>query len=89
MADTLAELNEKVLEGLKIAREYAKDDAEILELLNDVEASWFQSVNELLKLGRSLYSFKWRDKEESLQKLRLIQAITQKGPKANTPMGNA
>jgi hypothetical protein len=67
--DTLTQMEEKVREGLRIARE-AVDDEALLKLCDDLEYAWQHLCANLLIVGVGLSAMRYRTREQIGEQLR-------------------
>lgn len=68
--NTINEMEEKVKEGLRIARESVDDEA-LLKLCDDLEYTWETLCANLIIVGVGLSAMRYRTGEEIREQLRL------------------
>ncbi len=67
--DTITQMEEKVREGLRIARESVNDEA-LLKLCDDLEYTWHHLCANLLIVGVGLSAMRYRTHEQIGEQLR-------------------
>ena len=78
---TLTEMEEKVKEGLRIARE-SVDDQELLKLCDDLEYTWDNLCANLIIVGVGLSAMRYRTPNRSVNNSRSTRSLS-KRPKIN------
>ncbi|MBI5247992.1 MAG: hypothetical protein HY912_00730 [Desulfomonile tiedjei] len=67
--NTITEMEEKVKEGLRIARESVEDEA-LLKLCDDLEYTWEHLCSNLIIVGVGLSAMRYRTSEQIREQLK-------------------